>query len=108
MFDPRTGAAEPKYELADPEPTRDRRVRGRWVALRSGVLVVYRDGADRVVVQHGRRRVLLPDAAEVAVRSVGPLLTIRVGRERLRMIDAGGAGASLLGVLAAGEAAERV
>lgn len=100
MFDPRTGAAEPRYELADPEPGRERRVRGRWVPLRSGVLVVYRDGADRVVVQHGRRQMLVPDPAEVAVRSLGPLLTIRVGDERLRMIDAAGAGASLLGALA--------
>ncbi len=109
VFDPKTGAAEPKYELADPESARDRRVRGRWVELRRGALGLYRDGADRVVVQHGRNRVLVPDGAPLAVRSLGPLLTLTVGSERMRMVDAPGhPGAGMLRAIAAAGAVEWV
>ena len=103
VFDPRTGAAEARYELAEPEAMRDQRVRGRYAPLRSGVLAVYRDGADRIVVQRSRRRVVLADGAEVAVRSLGPLVSARLGRERLLMADGPGRpGAALLRAIAAG------
>ena len=98
VFDPRTGDAEEKYELADPEPGRDARVRGRYAPLRSGTLALYRDGAGRVVVQRGRRQIVVPDEATVSVGALGPLVTLTVeqrhSRERLRVL--GGAAGPLL------------
>lgn len=90
VFDPRTGTAERRYTLGAPEPGRDARVRGRYEPLRSGALAIYRDGAGRVVVQHGRRQVVVPDGAPIAARSVGPLLTVTVAGKRVRAIDARG------------------
>jgi hypothetical protein len=101
VFDPRTGEAEEKYELADPDPGRDSRVRGQYAPLRSGTLALYRDGAGRVVVQRGRRQIVVPDEAIVTVGSLGPLVTLTVEQrhstERMRVLDArGGAAADLL------------
>ena len=106
VFDPKTGSADARYELRDPDPRRDVRVRGRYAELRSGVLALYRDGAGRIVVQHGRRRAF---AEAGTVRSIGPLLTLTVGGERLRMRDARGRpGARLARAIASGAAGEWV
>jgi hypothetical protein len=53
--------------------------------------------------------VLVPDGAALAVRSLGPLLTLSVGSERMRMVDAPGhPGAGMLRAIAAAGAVEWV
>ena len=109
LFDPRSGTCQPKYELVESGSTRDPRIRGRWLPLRSGALALYRDGADRVVLQHGRRRVLVRDGSDVTVRSFGPVLSVNVAGKRLRMVDSRGRpGRALLRTVAGGSAGEWV
>jgi hypothetical protein len=109
VFDPRSGEAEAKYELADPDPARAVRVRGRYAPLRSGAVALYRDGAGRVVVQRGRRHLVVPDDATVSLGSLGPLLTLKIGSERLWLLDSRGRPATaLLRAVAGGAAGEWV
>ena len=109
VLDPKTGTAERHYTLSVREPGRDARVRGRYEELRSGTFAVYRDGAGRVVVQHGRRRIVVPDGAAIGARSLGPLLTASAGGQRLRMVDSRGRpGRALLRDVAGGNAGEWV
>lgn len=91
VYDPRRGRTKPAYELLDPEFMLEPRVQGRYLPLRSGILAFYRDAAGRAVVQHRRRRLVLPEGARLRLRWFYALRTLAVeGGETLRVVDMGG------------------
>lgn len=84
-FDPAGGRAVPQCRLTASAERREPRVDGRYLPLRSGTLAYYRDAGGRVVVQHRRRRIVVPDGATCEARWIWALrrLTFEHGGRRL-------------------------